>query len=81
MRDLNGQRAQLVAAIERADSWFRSLDDLPGQLFTSPPSYQREISELRPLGVRASSTLINLAFLGTFSSGKSFLLSGRRTPH
>jgi hypothetical protein len=69
----------LAGALEHADEWlrrvdaFRSRHERTSSLF---PDLAKDLETLRQLRERASSSLLNVAFLGPFASGKSVLVSG-----
>jgi len=69
----------LQQALERSYEWLSQVDALQSQNQRSLLSTEDLESDLRVvqhLRTRASSSLLTLAFLGEFSSGKSFLASG-----
>lgn len=74
MTDLVRQQTELREVLEQVFNWLAEaalLDD------ASPPdSLEADADFVGTLRSRAASALINLALVGHFSSGKSFLLSG-----
>ena len=76
MDDVNGLRVSLLQILDQADKW---LGDLASESATRDgqlPSLGGNIRAIGRLRTRAAPALINVALLGGFSSGKSFLLSG-----
>jgi hypothetical protein len=80
-QDINELRNELRSSLDAADKW---LGNEPA-LGTSTDAVNEALDQewltnarqtIRQLQVRASSSLINVAFVGGFSSGKSFLIGG-----
>lgn len=69
-------RDQLLEALERSESWMRAIAQNRELTPWQCDHIVAEADTLVRLRNRAASTLINVAALGKFSSGKSFLLSG-----
>ena len=66
---------KLRDALERAEIWSEEL--AAASVFSTTSVVSDEVgATLAHLRTRAASTLINVAMFGTFSSGKSFLVSG-----
>ncbi|HXC82111.1 MAG TPA: hypothetical protein VNV62_09700 [Trebonia sp.] len=66
---------KLRDALERAEIWSEEL--AAASVFSTTSVVSDEVgTTLAHLRTRAASTLINVAMFGTFSSGKSFLVSG-----
>lgn len=69
-------RAELREVLDRSERWLHRAGTVP----EAPAEWAREIRQdaatVKRLRTRAASALINVALLGAFSSGKSFLLSG-----
>jgi hypothetical protein len=74
--DLDGLRDDLVRALDAAQSWLDGLDQVIGDGDTTSQRRADDAERLRRLRSRAGSSLMNVAMLGGFSSGKTFLLSG-----
>jgi hypothetical protein len=75
--EIEGQKYELRRALNRADKWLTA----GRSLGLSPELDQRErldedLRTIHQLRTRASSSLITVALLGSFSSGKSFLIGG-----
>jgi len=69
----------LQQALEGSREWLSQVDALQSQherSLLSTEDLDEDLHDLRHLRTRASSSLLTLAFLGEFSSGKSFLVSG-----
>ncbi|MFJ7076099.1 hypothetical protein [Streptomyces sp. NPDC098781] len=75
-RDVNAARIELQEVLERGEAWLQAAASAPETSGTWPQELAEEADAVRRLRTRAASTLINVALLGYFSSGKSFLLSG-----
>lgn len=75
-RDVDEARNVLRAALGDGETWFEAAEAAPEVSGTWPQELREEAGALRRLRTRVSTTLINVALLGYFSSGKSFLLSG-----
>jgi Dynamin family len=79
MEDLDQRRQELVAGLDRSVSWLGTLDVLrtmdapPAQLV---PATTLSAARLEVLRKRAAASVLTVAMMGQFSSGKSFLLSG-----
>ncbi|MDT0450760.1 dynamin family protein [Streptomyces hesseae] len=69
-------RGELRDVLDRSEAWLRDAARLPEVPAEWPEELRAEAATVRRLRTRAASTLINVALLGAFSSGKSFLLSG-----
>ncbi|WP_326595850.1 dynamin family protein [Streptomyces sp. NBC_01803] len=69
-------RAGLRETLDRAEAWLRRVATLPETPADWEARALQDADGVRQLRTRASSALINVALLGAFSSGKSFLLSG-----
>src|SRR5712691_6801215 len=76
MDDFSGKRADLKHALDRAEKWLRELTSGQDAQADRIPALLEDADMIRRLRTRASSALINVALLGGFSSGKSFLVSG-----
>ncbi|MFB7271992.1 dynamin family protein [Streptomyces sp. NPDC056244] len=75
-RDLDEVRDELRAALDRCEAWLRAASDAPETPAGWPEDLLGDADTVKRLRTRAASALINVALLGAFSSGKSFLLSG-----
>jgi hypothetical protein len=77
MGGVESLRDELEAAMQQAESWISRLVEIEGDF---PIGHgQGLLEDARTIGSlrsRAASALINIAFMGAFSSGKTFLLSG-----
>ncbi|MFE9846229.1 dynamin family protein [Streptomyces goshikiensis] len=69
-------RDQLRDALDRCEVWLRAASDAPEPPAEWPQELREDAGTMTRLRTRAASSLINVALLGAFSSGKSFLLSG-----
>lgn len=69
-------RTRLRDTLQRSEDWLRAVAGLPETPAQWPQDAVRDADALGRLRTRAASSLINVALLGAFSSGKSFLLSG-----
>lgn len=70
---------RLQQALEKAYEWLSQVDALQSRYrrkFLSAEDIEDDLRVVQHLRTRASSSLLTLAFLGKFSSGKSFLASG-----
>ncbi|WP_188195189.1 hypothetical protein [Nonomuraea sp. SYSU D8015] len=80
MDDVLGLRVDLQDALDRSERWLRRLADVRFEGNAPAAGLQARLwadkSEISKLRSRAASSLINIAMLGGFSSGKSFLVSG-----
>ena len=77
MPSIDERRNALRVVLGDSESWLRGIGALPGAFLPSlSGDPDRAADGIRQLRTRAASTLINIAMLGAFSSGKSFLLSG-----
>ncbi len=76
MSDIEYLRATLQAALGNAENWISAMSAMDDVGLGLPASISRDVEAIGRLGVRAASSLINVALLGGFSSGKSFLVSG-----
>jgi hypothetical protein len=72
----DGLRAELQDVLSGAEAWLRRLAATPDVSAELTADLERDADTLRKDRTRAASTLINVALLGAFSSGKSFLVSG-----
>ncbi|MEU3353436.1 dynamin family protein [Streptomyces sp. NPDC037389] len=75
-RDVDETRGELRDVLDRSEAWLRDAAGLPEVPAEWPEELRAEAATVKRLRTRAASTLINVALLGAFSSGKSFLLSG-----
>jgi hypothetical protein len=75
-RDVNETRNVLRATLNRCESWLGAAASAPDASDNWPRTLREDGDIVRRLRTRAASALINVALLGSFSSGKSFLLSG-----
>jgi hypothetical protein len=75
-RDVNEARSELQAVLGRCEEWLLAAASAPETSETWPQELREDADTVRRLRTRAASTLISVALLGYFSSGKSFLLSG-----
>ncbi|MEV8453834.1 dynamin family protein [Streptomyces sp. NPDC052095] len=75
-QDLNEVRDELRTVLDRCVEWLRAAADAPETPAAWPEEAREDARTMTRLRTRAASTLINVALLGSFSSGKSFLLSG-----
>ncbi len=77
MVDVADLRGELQDVLARAERW---LDGIPSLRLTGQlgqlPGTDEDVQTVRGLRTRAASALINVAMLGGYSSGKSFLVSG-----
>ncbi|WP_461035367.1 dynamin family protein [Streptomyces mayteni] len=69
-------RVELHEALERGTAWLEAVSAAPTTTEEWRAEAGRDAGAMRQLRTRAASSLINVALLGAFSSGKSFLLSG-----
>uniref|UniRef100_UPI001EF45BA8 hypothetical protein n=1 Tax=Frankia sp. CiP3 TaxID=2880971 RepID=UPI001EF45BA8 len=69
-------RDELRDTLARSEAWLRRTVAMPDTAAESLRDVERDAEAIGKLRTRAASTLINVALLGAFSSGKSFLLSG-----
>ena len=79
MEALEQLKLRLQRDLGHAERWIRTIDDFQERQqlpVTRVEDLSREVSQIRALRTRAASTLLTVAFLGEFSSGKSFLISG-----
>jgi hypothetical protein len=77
MTSIDERRDELRGVLEESEKWLGGVAALPGaflQSWSNDPDHAAD--GVKQLRTRAASTLINIAMLGAFSSGKSFLLSG-----
>jgi hypothetical protein len=81
MSEIDELRHQLRRTLDRAEEWLSNEPslDLGGAVELEGATLDREWlasarQTVRQLKIRASSSLINVAFVGGFSSGKSFLI-------
>jgi hypothetical protein len=76
MRDVESLRLEIRHLLDRGEKWLK--DGL--RLELDDDDVQEEVVEaasiIRQLRIRTTSSLLNVAFLGGFSSGKSFLIGG-----
>ncbi|MGW2850161.1 hypothetical protein, partial [Streptomyces sp. NPDC001274] len=75
-QDLNEVRDELRTVLDQCVEWLRAAADAPETPAGWPEETREDARTMTRLRTRAASTLINVALLGSFSSGKSFLLSG-----
>lgn len=76
MSDIEVLRVEIRHLLDRAENWLKEglqleLDDEDAQ-----EEVEKAASIIRQLRIRTVSSLLNVAFLGGFSSGKSFLIGG-----
>src|SRR5262245_5672457 len=76
MNDINALRAELRQALDRAEMWLGDFTSEPATMAGQLPSLYSDVHAIGRLRTRAAPALINVALLGGFSSGKSFLVSG-----
>ncbi|KIZ13674.1 dynamin family protein [Streptomyces natalensis] len=76
MTDIAGVQMDLEDALEEAEQWLTSLGALSADSGIAVDALAAALKRVEALRARASSVLMNVALLGAFSSGKSFLLSG-----
>jgi hypothetical protein len=79
MEALEQLKLRLQRDLRQAEQWIRAIDGFQARQqlpITRVEDLGRETSQIRALRTRAASTLLTVAFLGEFSSGKSFLISG-----
>ncbi|MFQ6197519.1 hypothetical protein [Streptomyces sp. NPDC000405] len=69
-------RGELRDVLDRSEAWLRDAARLPEVPAEWPEELRTDAATVKRLRTRAASALINVALLGAFSSGKSFLLSG-----
>ncbi|MFF4225845.1 hypothetical protein ACX9I7_06735 [Streptomyces sp. L500] len=69
-------RGELRDVLDRSEAWLRDAAGLPEVPAEWPEELRADAAAVKRLRTRAASALINVALLGAFSSGKSFLLSG-----
>lgn len=74
--ELDETRAELLSTLSSGEAWLRRAATVQG----APEEWKRachaDAEEVQRLRTRTASSLIKVALLGAFSSGKSFLLSG-----
>ncbi|MFD6298765.1 dynamin family protein [Streptomyces sp. NPDC060235] len=75
-RDVDETRNELRDVLDRCGAWLRAASMAPDSAADWPEELRGDAGTMQRLRTRAASTLINVALLGAFSSGKSFLLSG-----
>ncbi|MEU8972174.1 dynamin family protein [Streptomyces monashensis] len=75
-RDVDEVRNELRAVLDRCEVWLRAASAAPETPAEWPEEVLSDANTMKRLRTRAASALINVALLGAFSSGKSFLLSG-----
>ncbi|MGH3942208.1 MAG: hypothetical protein ACRDTG_27025 [Pseudonocardiaceae bacterium] len=76
VNEIGDLRTDLRDTLDRSEKWLRKAAALPGIFIERRQEVERDAEVVQRLRTRAASTLINVALLGAFSSGKSFLLSG-----
>jgi hypothetical protein len=69
-------RDELRTVLDRCEVWLRAAAGAPQTPAEWPRELRGDADTVKRLRTRAASALINVALLGAFSSGKSFLLSG-----
>src|SRR5262245_49177111 len=69
-------RNRLLDLLERAEIWLGSCASASITTSHRRLEIEENVNELRRKRTRAASALMNIAFIGAFSSGKTFLLSG-----
>src|SRR3954468_23438290 len=74
MADLSGLRLDLQRALDESLDWL--VEVRAAGLLSSARLAEQDVATVERLRSRATSSLISIGFLGAFSSGKSFLLSG-----
>lgn len=70
---------KLQEVLDTAYGWLDEISDLHGahgRTYALAAEVERDLQTIEQLRSRATSSLLTLAFLGEFSSGKSFLISG-----
>ncbi|MEU2155069.1 hypothetical protein ABZ532_08590 [Streptomyces sp. NPDC019396] len=75
-RDVSETRDALRVTLNECESWLESAVTAPDASEAWLQGLREDADAVRRLRTRAASALINVALLGYFSSGKSFLLSG-----
>jgi hypothetical protein len=75
MSSVDGQRIELRHVLDRVEKWLQNTPDLDGADGACTKT-EEDVETVRKLRTRVASSLINVAFLGSFSSGKSFLVGG-----
>ncbi|WP_330332306.1 hypothetical protein OHS33_23095 [Streptomyces sp. NBC_00536] len=75
-RDVDQARNELRSVLDRCEVWLRTASVAPEPPAQWLQDLREDAGTMTRLRTRAASTLINVALLGAFSSGKSFLLSG-----
>ncbi|GGO97237.1 hypothetical protein [Wenjunlia tyrosinilytica] len=73
---MHDARDELRTVLDRCESWLGAVSTAPEASAEWPEELRGDADMVKRLRTRAASTLINVALLGAFSSGKSFLLSG-----
>lgn len=77
MTEIEGQRYELRRALVGADKWLEAGPALGlGPELDQRDRLAEDLRTIHQLRTRASSSLITVALLGSFSSGKSFLIGG-----
>ncbi|MEU0084467.1 IclR family transcriptional regulator C-terminal domain-containing protein [Streptomyces sp. NPDC006274] len=74
--DVEGTRDELRTVLDRCEVWLRAAAGAPQTPAEWPRELRGDADTVKRLRTRAASALLNVALLGAFSSGKSFLLSG-----
>ncbi|MFF0610770.1 hypothetical protein ACFYUD_19095 [Nocardia tengchongensis] len=75
MTGIDSQRETLKYVLDKSVDWLLASPAADNIVFDTA-SIENEVKTIRQLRTRVSSSLINVAFLGSFSSGKSFLVGG-----
>jgi hypothetical protein len=76
MNEVERLRADLQVALGDAERWLGAMLSLADMDLGLPSTAGKDSEAVGRLRTRAASSLINVAFLGGFSSGKSFLIGG-----
>ena len=79
MEALEQLKLRFQRDLQQAERWIRTINDFQARqqlAISRVEDLDREAFQIRALRTRAASTLLTVAFLGEFSSGKSFLISG-----
>lgn len=72
---MDGRRLELRHVLDQAEKWLLNVALADG-VNVAVQQVTEDVETIRKLRTRAASSLINVAFLGGFSSGKSFLIGG-----
>jgi ElaB/YqjD/DUF883 family membrane-anchored ribosome-binding protein len=77
MNIIERSRAELQLVLGDVERWLGAISSLSASIDLGLPSTAgRDLEAVGRLRTRAASSLINVALLGSFSSGKSFLIGG-----